>query len=123
MLKRLKNQDGFSYVLEVLCVCTFCFCICLIAAGSLGSKILGEVGDVGSAIGSLNQSYTLTGIAVGHPNDPTHPTDVAAWAGSSFTDTTDFCDQSASCGVRACIAPTPEGAGGGGGPPGVGGGP
>jgi hypothetical protein len=105
---QLKEQSGFSYLLEVLCVTSFCFCICIIAAGSLGSKILGEVGDVGAAIGSLNQSYTLTGIAVGHPNDPNHPTDVATWAGSSFVDTQDFCDQSSSCGVRACIAPSPE---------------
>ena len=117
MLKKLKNQDGFGHIIEVLCVASFCFCICIIAAGSLGSKILGEVGDVGAAIGSLNQSYTLTGIAVGHPNDPNHPTDVATWAGSSFVDTADFCDQSSSCGVRACQAPTPETGGGGGTPP------
>jgi hypothetical protein len=117
VLKKLKNQDGFAYLLDCLLVIICCFCVSIIAWGSLGSKVLGEVGDVGAMIGSLNQSYTLTGIAVGHPNDPNHPTDVATWAGSSFTDTQDFCDQSSSCGVRACQAPTQEPLAGGGGPP------
>jgi hypothetical protein len=105
---QLKRQDGFAYLLDCLLVIICCFCVSIIAWGSLGSKVLGEVGDVGAMIGSLNQSYTLTGIAVGHPNDPNHPTDIAVWAGSSFVDTQDFCDQSSSCGVRACQAPTPE---------------
>ncbi|MEE8522344.1 MAG: hypothetical protein V3T72_00305 [Thermoanaerobaculia bacterium] len=112
----LKKQEGFCYFLECVCVCTFCFCIYIIGSGLIGSSVLGEFGDFARAIGSLNQSYTSTGLAVGHPNDPTHPTDVATWAGSSFVDTLDFCDQGGG-GVRNCIAPAPEALGGGAGPP------
>jgi hypothetical protein len=109
------------YLLACLCVAATCFCICFMAAGSLGSKILAEVGDVGSAVGSLNQSYTLTGAAV-HPNEPTAPEllgpggggAVTERAGSSFTDTADFCDQGPSCGIRTCIPAIPEAPGGGG---------
>jgi hypothetical protein len=118
MFEKLKKQDGFALIsVEALFIMTCCLCVLVAICGSFGSKLIGEWGDLGAAIGSLNQSYTLTGIAVGHPNDPNHPTDVAVWAGSSFTDTQDFCDQSATCGVRACQAPTPEGNGGGAPPP------
>lgn len=118
MLKTLKQQGGFWYLLECLCVAGFCFCICIVSASSLGPKILGEIGDVGSAIGSLNQSYTLIWLDIGHPNslnaEGEPPMDDSGHADSDFTDTQDFCDQGTACGVRTCIAPIPEAPGGGG---------
>ncbi len=127
MLERLKKQQGFLYLIECLCVAVFCMCICIVTAGSLGPKILGEIADIGSALGALNQSFTLTGFEIGHPNDlsrmplggdPTHcdmpPGGGGSHCGCGFIDTTDFCDQDASCGIRACIAATTEAPGGSG---------
>jgi hypothetical protein len=106
--KKAGSESGHMvHCYQVIVLVFVGCCLCMMASGSLGAKILGEVGDVGAAIGTLNQSYDMTGIGVGHPNDP-HATDVATWAGSNFTDLQDFCDQSPTCGVRACQAPTPE---------------
>ena len=98
-----KSEKGYVNSVECLFLLTSMMCCSVIMAGSLGSKIIAEAGDIGSAISSLNQSFTMTGVAVGHPNDPNHPTDIAVWSGASFTDLQDFCDQSATCGVRLCI--------------------
>ncbi len=105
-----KNESGFTNSIEMLMMMTASFMCTLIMTSSLASKMLAEAGDLGSALSSLSQSFTVTGLAVGHPNDPNHPTDIATWGGSSFQDTLDFCDQSATCGVRICIAPAVEAA-------------
>jgi hypothetical protein len=108
MTKRNRKEGGFIVSLELVFIATCLLCIVIIGWASLGSKLIAEFGDLGSAVGSLNQSFSTTGMAVGHPNDPNHPTDVATWAGSVFVDTADFCDQNPTCGVRFCIPPTPE---------------
>ncbi len=110
MLRRKKNgaskQGGFILTLELIVTATCMMCVLVISWGALGSKLVSEVGDIGTAVGSLNQGYTMTGMAVGHPNDPNHPTDIATWGGSSFGDGPDFCDTAAcDAGVRLCIAP------------------
>ena len=103
-----RRERGYINSVECLFLLTSMMCCSVIMAGTLGSKIIAEAADIGSAISSLNQSFTMTGVAVGHPNDPNHPTDVASWAGASFVDSLDFCDQSATCGVRLCINATLE---------------
>jgi hypothetical protein len=108
MKKANKKQGGFIVSLELVFIATCILCVVIIAWASLGSKLVAEFGDLGAAVGSLNQSYTITGMAVGHPNDPNHPTDVATWAGSTYHDDVDFCDEGGTCGVRFCIPPRAE---------------
>ncbi|MEP7008849.1 MAG: hypothetical protein ABJC13_00850 [Acidobacteriota bacterium] len=103
-----KGQAGFIVSAEIIFILTIMICCVAIGWSSISAKIIGEIGDLGSAIGSLNQSYSMSGMAVGHPTDPVHPTDIAFWRGSSFEDHQDFCDQGGTCGVRMCIPPAPE---------------
>lgn len=107
MLKRSKKkqEDGFVVSVELLFLITSVLCVSVIAWGSVGAKIVAEWSDVGSAVGSLDQSYSVSGMAVFHANDPVHNANnpIAAWAGSSFRDNTDFCDEGCDCGVHMCI--------------------
>jgi hypothetical protein len=102
-----KKQGGWIVSTELVVLMTCCLCAAVICCAAFGAKAVGEWSDVGAAIGSLNQSFSLTGVQVGHPLDPVHPTPIAVWAGSSFVDTVDFCDVGG-CGVQVCIPPTPE---------------
>jgi hypothetical protein len=108
--KKFKGQAGFALMTEMIVLLTILLCASVVGYSALSSKVIGELGDIGSAVGSLNQSFTLTSTAVGHPGDARHPQDVATCAGSSFTDTQDFCDNdpNCACGIRFCIPPTPE---------------
>ena len=93
---------GFLFALvSVVSAVVACF-------GAFGPKVIAEWADVGSAIGGLNQGYSMTGVSVSHPNDPNHLDPVADWTGSGYVDQQDFCDQSTTCGVRVCEAPIPE---------------
>ncbi len=105
MLKmRKKKQGGFVVGTELIFLLSCVLCVCVIAWGSFGAKVVGEWADLGGAIGSLNQSFTLTGMAVYHPNHAHNANNpVASWAGSSYTDYQDFCDQGCTCGVVICI--------------------
>ncbi len=101
-----KKQGGFVVGTELIFLISCILCIGVIAWGSVGSKIVAEWSDVASAIGSLDQSYAISGMAVYHVNDPLHAANnpIASWAGSSFTDNQDFCDAGCNCGVVMCIA-------------------
>ncbi len=109
-LLRKNKQGGFVVGTELIFLLTCMLCVAVIAWGSLGSKIVGEWADIGSAIGSLNQNYNMSGMAVYHINDPVHNANnpVASWSGSSFTDYPDFCDQGCNCGIVMCIPGTAE---------------
>lgn len=108
LLKRRSRQGGFVVSTELLFLTTCMLCVAVISWGSVGSKIVAEWSDYASAIGSLDQSYNLSGMAVFHANDPVHNANnpLARWAGSSFTDNQDFCDQGCRCGVVMCIPAT-----------------
>ena len=101
-----RKQGGFALSTELLVLLTGCLAMTVIICGSVGSKVVAEWGDFGAAIGSLDQSYSITGMQVAHPNDPVHPTPIATTRGSQFDDGQDFCDTAAcDCGVRLCIPP------------------
>ena len=105
-----RNQSGVVYSLELLFWSTCVLCMAVIIWGAAGAKIVAEWSDVASAVGSLDQSYSVSGMAVYHVNDPVHNANnpIASWAGSSFTDNTDFCDEGCDCGVVMCIPPDGE---------------
>ena len=104
--KRSKKQGGFVLSTELLFLATCVLCASVIIWGAVGAKIIAEWSDFASAVGSLDQSYSISGMAVYHVNDPVHnnPNNaIAAWSGSSFNDGPDFCDNGCDCGVQMCI--------------------
>lgn len=107
MLKgtKQKKQSGFVVGTELCIHLTCMLCLIIICWGAFGPKAVAEWSDIGSAIGSLDQSYTMSGMAVYHVNDPVHDANnpIATWAGSTFSDNDDFCDEGCDCGVVMCI--------------------
>ncbi len=109
-LLRTKTQGGFVVGTELLFLLTCMLCIAIIAWSSVGSKIVAEISDIGSALGKISQEWSDTGMAVYHVNDPIHNANnpIASWSGSSNTDYQDFCDQGCNCGIVMCIPSTNE---------------
>lgn len=108
MQRNARRHNGFIVSLELIFIATCLLCVVVIGWAAAGSKIVAEYGDIGSAVGSLNQSFFTSGMAVAHPDDPVHPEPLAVWNGSRFHDNPDFCDQGDACGVIVCIPPVPE---------------
>ncbi len=83
-------------------------CAGIILCGAYGAKVVAEWSDLGSKIGSLDQSYDIPCGPVYHSNDPVHNANnpIAFQASSSFTDNADFCDEGCDCGVAMCIPAT-----------------
>ena len=103
-----KKQGGFVVGTELIFLLTCMLCVAVISWGAFGAKVVAEWSDLGSAVGSLDQSYSTSGMAVFHANDPVHNANnpIASWAGSSFSDNSDFCDEGCDCGVNMCIPAT-----------------
>lgn len=105
------RQSGWLVTTEAIFLMTCCLCAVVVVGVVLGAKLMGESADIASAIGSLNQSYAISGLQVGHPTSLVHPTPLANWTGSSFLDEQDFCDTGDDCGLQLCVppvAPDPE---------------
>jgi hypothetical protein len=97
-----KRQAGFVQSLELMLLATCAVALVAVSSASIGTELAAEYADLGSAIGALDQSYSLGGMAVAHPDDPTGGGAAATWAGSAFTDD----DANVpSCGVFVCIPP------------------
>jgi hypothetical protein len=108
MKRKTQKQSGFVYTLEIIFIATCVMCMLVIGWAAIGAKVVAEMSDIGSAVGSLDQTYRTSGMLVGH-NGTTHPATpqgaLAYWAGSGFNDNADFCDQGCDCGVVMCIPP------------------
>lgn len=91
---RQPRQGGFAVGAELLFLAACVLCLAVLAWGAVGAKVVAEWADLGAAVGSLDQGYSTSGMAVFHPNDPVHDGNnpVARWAGSAFADAPDFCD-------------------------------
>ena len=102
MLTQLWNDEaGFIISAELVLVATILVIGCIVGLSEVQHAVVGELNDIGDAIGSLNQSYCFSGF---HKQDgcETH----AKTSGSAFKDTMDDCDNN-QCQI-ACDAPTPE---------------
>lgn len=97
-----RKHNGFVASTDFIFLCTCILCIAVITWGAVGAKVVAEWGDLGSAVGSLDQSFGISGTAVFHAEDPVHNANnpIASWAGSSFSDSQDFCDENESCGIH-----------------------
>jgi hypothetical protein len=86
LLNQLWNdEDGFVVSLELILVGTILGIGLVAGLAGLRDSVSGELADVAYAIGSVNQSYAISGIT-GHS---------AASGNSSFADTADFCENGA----------------------------
>lgn len=83
MLNRLWNDEGGAIIsAELVLVATILVIGMIVGLKSVRDAVVSELADVGQAISQINQSYRYGGVT-GH---------FAQTLGSSFQDTTDFCD-------------------------------
>lgn len=111
------DQAGFVLTAELILISTLLVLGLIVGMTSVQSAVVGELEDVGSAIGSLNQSYQYQGFV------SRRSVRGAGWcggvkaytAGSGFYDMQDDCDGTSnhamSCAFSGNLstAPTPEG--------------
>lgn len=102
MLTQLWNDEaGFIISAELVLVATILVIGCIVGLSECQHAVVGELNDIGDAIGSLNQSFTFSGF---HKSDC--GCDHARTFGSSFVDVTEECDNN-QCQI-ACDRPAPE---------------
>lgn len=83
MLLRLWQDDaGFVISTELVLVATILVLGVIVGLTEVRNAVVQELGDLAMAIGSINQSYSFTGVT-GH---------TSSTAGSLFFDRTDFCE-------------------------------
>lgn len=83
MLKKFWNDEAGAVVsAELVLVLTIAVIAMVTGLSSLRDAVVTELADVGAAIGSVDQSYTVTGV-LAHSS---------ATANSAFSDAADFCD-------------------------------
>jgi hypothetical protein len=98
MMKKLWNDEvGAIISAELVLVMTIVGIGMITGLASVRDAVIEELADVGAAIGSVDQSYSV-GNVVAHS---------AATAGSGFNDAPDFCDNSSTSGANSrCLAIT-----------------
>ena len=80
---RLFNEEaGFIISAELVLVATIAVLAMIVGLSEVALNVSSELEDVGSAFGSLTQTYHVNGLC-GHQGH---------MGGSCFTDRTDFCD-------------------------------
>ncbi len=92
----LNDDNGFIVSAELVLIATIAVLSMIVGLSEVAFGVNQELEDVGSAIGSMNQSYCYNGVC-GHKGHA---------AGSSFKDTVDFCDSEAD--VVCNVYPTGE---------------
>ena len=78
----MNDEAGFIISAELVIVATVAVLAMIVGLSEASMNINSELEDVGSAIGSLNQSYHVQGTC-GHQGHV---------GGSCYTDQRDFCD-------------------------------
>ena len=85
--KRLWGDEfGFIVSTDLLLISSILVIGLLVGLVSLRDQIVQELGDLGVAVGNLNQSYSFAGQTVAFG------TFVFTVEGSSFADASDFCE-------------------------------
>ncbi len=85
-LKNLWQDDaGFVVSSELVLIATILVIGIITGQAALRDAVVGELADVGAAIGDVNQSFSF-GAITGH---------CSSTAGSIFTDLSDFCENPA----------------------------
>ena len=103
-----NDQSGFVLTAELVLISTLLVLGLIVGLTSVQSALVGELGDVGAAIGSLNQSYYYNGFV---SRKAFHDCGVKAFtAGSAYQDLRDECDADLAGASMSCAAtdPLPE---------------
>ncbi len=106
-LKRIwRDQRGFVATTDLILIGTIVVLGTIVGLATLRNSVVQEFGDLATALGRLNQSYSYSGNEFGDANgvngaggrmtilfelDP-DPSAYAKVPGSSYTDQPDFCD-------------------------------
>jgi hypothetical protein len=85
--KLLSDQTGFVVSAEVMVIVTLLFCATVVGYAVVRDALVQELGDIGEMVGSVSQSYNVTGIQK-RKNDGFH----ARCSGFGFNDNSDACD-------------------------------
>lgn len=97
LLSRLRQDEaGFIVSAELVIIATILVIGMIVGLAEVSNGVNQELEDVGSAVGSLNQSYYYSGFT-GHK---------AKVRGSCFEDQPDFCDNEND--ITCDAGPSPE---------------
>ena len=108
MLRKFWNDEsGFIVSSELVLIATICVIGLIVGLVEVQWAVVGELNDVGDAIGSLNQSFQFAGFTSVKSQGTGGNRIKGQVAGSIFVDTVDECDNN-QCTI-GCDAPTPEG--------------
>ena len=96
----LNDENGFVVSAELMLVITLMFCAAAVGWGAVKDSLANELNDVSHAIGSVSQSYNVTGFEkdkrVGKPH--------AECSGFGYNDKADDCDcNQAQVALRQCV--------------------
>ncbi len=96
-MKRLhqlwKDEAGFVVSTELVLIATILVIGMVVGLATVRNAVVQELGDVALAIGSVNQSYSYTGVTGRPLNAENNDNGFSSYtAGSVFEDATDFCD-------------------------------
>lgn len=83
MTALLKDENGFLISAELILISTIAVIGLVVGLAEISSSVNNELEDVASAIGSMNQSFYVSGK---------HSDNKGCTAGSSFDDDYDTCD-------------------------------
>lgn len=105
MLKQLWNDEiGFIVSAELVLIATILVIGMIVGLSEIQHAVVQELGDVGDAIGVLNQSFGYTGFSASKSG---FKADVKSFTeGSEFDDIEDDCDNN-QCDLD-CDSPNPE---------------
>ena len=93
MLRKLwADTDGFIVSTELILIASILVLGLVAGLTQIAAEVAEELGDVGAAIGVINQSYSYGGISGHH----------GVVDGSQFTDATDGVDQTGGSCVQTC---------------------
>jgi Flp pilus assembly pilin Flp len=94
MMKKLWNDEvGAVVSAELVLVITILGIGMITGLSSLRDGVITELADVGAAIGSVNQSYSVSGVTA-HSS---------LTGGSVYADSVDFCDNGTSTAGSRCL--------------------
>lgn len=83
MLHRIwKDEAGFVVSTELILIATILVIGLIVGLATVRDQVVQELGDLATAIGNVNQSYSYNGVKGC----------TAETAGSMFEDNSDFCD-------------------------------
>ncbi len=88
MRKLLNDESGFVVSAELMLVITLAFCCAAVGWSAVRDALVNELNDVSHAIGSVSQSYNVTGFQKTKDAGKPH----ASCTGFGFNDDADECD-------------------------------